>query len=105
MQNRRAEVDVREGVLGVSPRLPAAGEERLECLRRELDHRVTLDDPGPPALERQLARREHAQPHEANSARTSPHPRTRAWHRYCQKDTSRVDRQPTQPSFASIARA
>ena len=36
MQDRRAEVDVGERVLGVMTRRPAAGEERLQRLRGEL---------------------------------------------------------------------
>ena len=44
----------------------AAGEERLQRLRGELDHAVALDAPRPAALERELLRREHAELHAAN---------------------------------------
>src|SRR5581483_4847553 len=62
-QDGRAQVDVGQRVLGVLTRRPASGEERLQRLRRELDDAVALDAPRPPALERQLLRREHAQLH------------------------------------------
>ena len=63
MQDRRPQVDVGERVLGVLARRAAAGEERLQRLRGELDHLVALDPAGPAALERELPRREHAELH------------------------------------------
>ena len=63
LKHRRAQVDVGERVLGVLARRAAAGEERLQRLRGELDHLVALDPPGPAALERELPRREHAELH------------------------------------------
>ena len=42
---------------------PAAGEERLQRLRGELDHPVPLDAARPAALERELLGREHAELH------------------------------------------
>ena len=71
MQDGRAQVDIRKRVLGVLARRAAAGEERLERLRRELDHAVAFDAPGPASLERELLRSEHAELH-------SPQPRRRA---------------------------
>ena len=51
MEDRRAKDDLRERVLGVLARLAAAGEERLQRLRRELDDPVAVDPPRPAALE------------------------------------------------------
>ena len=62
-EHRRAQIDVGERVLGVLARRAAAREERLERLRGELDDPVAVDAPGPAALERELLRREHAEPH------------------------------------------
>ena len=63
MQHGRAKVDVCERILGVPTRSAAAGEERLQRLRGELDDGVALDDPRPAALELQILRREHAKFH------------------------------------------
>jgi len=60
MEHGRAKVDVCDRILGVATRSAAAGEERLERLRRELDHGVALDDPRPATLELQILRSEHA---------------------------------------------
>ena len=51
MEHRRAEDDVGERVDRVLARSSAAGEERLQRLRRELDHRVAVDPSRPAALE------------------------------------------------------
>ena len=59
-EDGRPEVDVGELVLRVLARVATAGEVRLQRLRRELDHPITIDAPGPTALERKLAGREHA---------------------------------------------
>ena len=56
MEHRRAQVDVGERVLGVLARVAAAGEERLQRLRGELDHPVAVDATRPAALERELPR-------------------------------------------------
>ena len=45
------QVDLGERVLGVLARAAAAGEERLQRLRGELDDAVAVDPPGPAALE------------------------------------------------------
>jgi hypothetical protein len=49
-----------ERELRVRARLTAAGEERLEGLRCELNDAVALDAPGPSALEIHSLRAEHA---------------------------------------------
>ena len=51
MEDRRAEDDLGERVLGVLARLPAAGEERLQRLCGELDHPVAVDPARPAPLE------------------------------------------------------
>ena len=56
-------LDACEGVLGVSPRGPAPGEEGLQRLGRELDDGLSFDEPRPPPVQLQLAGREHAQVH------------------------------------------
>ena len=56
VQDRRAELDVGERVLGVLARAAAAREERLERLRSELDDAIAVDAPGPAALEVGLLR-------------------------------------------------
>src|SRR5712691_2606178 len=63
VQDRWAQDHLREWVLGVLVRLPAAGEERLERLRGELDDAVVLDAPRPAALELVVGWREHAELH------------------------------------------
>ena len=52
-----------EGVLGVLAGRRAAGEERLQRLRGELDDVAAVDPARPAALELELARREHAELH------------------------------------------
>ena len=59
MQNGRAELDVGERVFRVVTRGASTREERLQRLRRELDHGVAVDDPRPAPRELQLARSEH----------------------------------------------
>src|SRR5581483_5842947 len=71
-QHRRPQHDVGEGVLGVLPREAAAGEERLQRLRRQLDDPVALDPPGPPPFEVELLRREHAELHAAEPTAADP---------------------------------
>src|SRR5436190_19677681 len=66
VQDGRPEVDVGEGVLRVPPGRAAASEERLERLRRQLVNGVALDEPRPAALERELARCEHAEAHQGS---------------------------------------
>jgi len=63
VQHGRAQVDVGEGVFRVVASGAAASEERLERLRRELNHAVTFNAPGPASLERELPGREHAELH------------------------------------------
>ena len=61
----RTQHDVGQRVLRVLAGLAAAGEERLERLRRELDHAVALDPAWPSPLEVELLRAEHAELHGA----------------------------------------
>ena len=63
MEHRRAQHDVGERELRVLARVAAAGEERLQRLRGELDYAVALDAAGPAALEIVLRRTEHAELH------------------------------------------
>ena len=58
----RQQAHLVERVLGVLAGVAAAGEERLERLRGELDHAVALDPPGP-AADLLPHRSEHAQLH------------------------------------------
>src|SRR5207237_8177274 len=66
----REEAHLRQRVLGVFPRLAAAGEERLERLGGELDHAVAFDPAGP-ASHLVLDRREHAELHGSVCTTTS----------------------------------
>ena len=58
-----AEHDVSEWILGVLAGHPAAGEERLQGLRGQLDHPLAVEPSRPAALEEGLLRAEHAQLH------------------------------------------
>src|SRR5262249_33836117 len=71
MQHRRAQDDVFERKAVVLARLAAAGEERLQRLRGELDDAVVLDAPGPAARQIAVARREHAELHWRGSVCTT----------------------------------
>ena len=51
VQDRWAELDVSERVLGVLARAAAPGEERLQRLRGELDDAIAVDPTRPAALE------------------------------------------------------
>src|SRR6266511_455957 len=70
VEDGRPKVDVGERILGMAARVPAAGEERLQRLRRELVDDAVLDQPRPAALEREVARCEHAEPHRYGSVCT-----------------------------------
>ena len=63
VEHWREQLHVVEPELGVLARGPAAGEERLERLRRELDHPVAVDPAWPAALELPVLRPEHAELH------------------------------------------
>ena len=67
----REQPHLRERVLGVLARLSAAGEERLQRLRRELDHAVALDPARPPP-DLVLDRREHAELHGSDAPLAVP---------------------------------
>ena len=63
LEHRRSQEHGLQGVLRVLTGGRAAGEERLQRLRGELNDGVAVDPAGPAALELELDRREHAQPH------------------------------------------
>src|SRR5487761_1559585 len=71
MEHGRAEDDAVEQVLGVLACKPAAAEERLQRLRRQLDDAVAVDPTRPAALERKVCRREHAELHYSGSVCTT----------------------------------
>src|SRR5205823_3886650 len=70
LQHRRTQQDLVERELRVLARLAAAGEERLQRLRRELDDAVAFDSPRPATLEVAVTRREHAELHASGSVCT-----------------------------------
>ena len=72
VQHGRAQVDLVQAYSACS-RAAAAGEERLQRLRGELDNAVALDPPGPAALAL-AARGEHAKPHPHSYLPTPPPP-------------------------------